>query len=481
MNLSRLERACNTASGLIERNDLTPLERRVVGAWFEELNEFAQHSVGLGWRVEISDSLVVPGQKVELGFAVRAGRHYPIDSLRLTLNLREGCSSEPSGILTVGHVKKNEEVTLATKLHVPRDARTTLPKAKHLYETERAIPFGLARVDYSVGGSWFRSELPLEIEVAPRHVLSVYPKKAYVSETGCNLNYRMTNHGGSKTAGRIRVRTPTGWFAESVEFVIPHEDGSAGGTIRISPSGTIEQGEFPIVFETDWSRDTVNVFSFPLEVPRTLSLGIVESYDNTLENACLQLGVRYRKLYESDLLNSDLPRFHTILIDMRAYHVRPDLVKANHRLLTYVRKGGNLVVLYQKETDWKPDYAPYPIELSRRRVADESAPIIVLKPDHPLLQYPNRIQEEDWHRWVHERGLYFPRSHASEYEQLLACADSGEPVLKTGYLVAEYGKGSYIYTTLSWYRQIREAHAGALRSFVNMISYGLRDSRKGDY
>ncbi|MFQ5798040.1 MAG: LmbE family protein, partial [Bacteroidota bacterium] len=140
--------------------------------------------------------------------------------------------------------------------------------------------------------------------------------------------------------------------------------------------------------------------------------------------------------------------------------------------------GGNLVVLYQKDLEWKPEYAPYPIELSRRRVSDESAPVLMLEPDHPLLRYPNRIVEEDWEGWVQERGLYFPGGHASEYRQLLACADPDEPLLTTGYLAADYGKGSYIYTSYSWYRQIREAHPGALRSFVNMISYGVRKSHR---
>ncbi len=478
MDIFRLGNVMNEATELLDVGNLSPLEHRVVSAWHSELGQLAFHSAGVQWRTEDTDWLVVPGQNVRLSITVQAGKKVGLDSLKVGFLFPSGWTWDSPQEFFRESVKQKEKIKLTAHICVPRDARLTYPRAKHLFDSMDGGTLGSAVVDYSVGGIWFRKEFPLPFEVAPHHVLDVDPGKAFVRETGLMLRYRVTNHGKNKTAGRVRAIKPEGWVTETAEFVIPYEDSSASGGIRVRPMSLPPPGVFPLIFETDWSSDTVWVSSFPVEVPRDLFVGIVESYDNTLENALAQLGVRYQKLREKDLKTADLSLYHTILIDMRAYLVRSDLVEANARVLEYVGDGGNLVVMYQKDIEWKSEYAPYPIELSRRRVSNETAPVLMLEPNHPLLQYPNRIIEEDWDGWVQERGLYFPQSHGSEYRQLLATADPDESLLTTGYLVAGYGAGSYIYTSFSWYRQLREAHPGAMRNLANMISYGLRESRR---
>jgi hypothetical protein len=140
-------------------------------------------------------------------------------------------------------------------------------------------------------------------------------------------------------------------------------------------------------------------------------------------------------------------------------------------LLEYVRKGGNLVVFYQKDQDWKSEYAPYPMRVTRKRVSVEEAPVKILHPTHPLFNSPNAITDEDWQGWIQERGVYFPDDVAAEYTKLLSSNDPDEPPLTTGYLVANVGKGSYIYTSYVWYRQLKEYNPGAFRCFINMIAY----------
>ena len=127
--------------------------------------------------------------------------------------------------------------------------------------------------------------------------------------------------------------------------------------------------------------------------------------------------------------------------------------------------------MYQKTQEWKSDYAPIPFELSRERITQEEAPVKVLIPHHPLMSNPNPITDDAWTGWVQERGVYFPAEVPSEYVKLLSSNDADEPPLTTGYIVASYGKGSYIYSSYVWYRQMKEMHPGALRSFANMISY----------
>jgi hypothetical protein len=151
--------------------------------------------------------------------------------------------------------------------------------------------------------------------------------------------------------------------------------------------------------------------------------------------------------------------------------VRDDLKKNYQKLLDYVRGGGNLVVMYQRDQEWKSDYAPFPFQITRQRVSVEEAPIQVLQQQHPLFHQPNIITASDWKDWKQERAVYFPGDVAKEYVQLLSSHDPDEVPLTTGYLTADFGGGTYIYTSYVWYRQLKEMHPGAFRCFANMLSY----------
>jgi len=210
-----------------------------------------------------------------------------------------------------------------------------------------------------------------------------------------------------------------------------------------------------------------------LRIPPKLRVGIVKSYDTTLPDALQTLGIEHSLLGGKDLETGNLDQFQTILIDIRGYLERPDLRYSNQRLLKYVSDGGHLVVFYHKSFDWNdadPPYAPYPLHLSGARVTEENAKVQLLKPSHPLFTTPNRILSSDWEGWIQERGLYFPDTYDSRYEELISMADTGSEPLKGGILWAKYGKGTYVYTSLTWYRQLRALVPGAYRLFANLIT-----------
>jgi hypothetical protein len=179
-----------------------------------------------------------------------------------------------------------------------------------------------------------------------------------------------------------------------------------------------------------------------------------------------------------DVRAGDLQKYDTIIIDNRGYQAHPELVAANPRLLEFARNGGTLIVFYHKANEWNPDpaknrpqLAPLPIELGSDRVTDEAARITFLDAAHPLLNVPNKIGQSDFDGWVQERGLYFPKTWDAQYRAPLAMSDAGEPALRGGLLTLDYGRGSYIYTSMVWYRQLRAGVPGAYRVFANMISY----------
>lgn len=238
-------------------------------------------------------------------------------------------------------------------------------------------------------------------------------------------------------------------------------------------TSTVAAASLPQEFTTLDYLDAVQPKLYPPSTPtvrKGLRVGVIRSYDNTVGDALTALHVSHTMLDSAMITAGDLSTFQTILIDIRAYSKRQDLVKSYKRLVEYVVNGGNLVVFYQKTMEWKPEYAPFPLTITRKRVTDEDSPLAVMMPTTPVFLTPNRIDSVDWTGWIVERGLYFPE-HSKNYEDLIAVMDPGEPLLTTGLLKARYGNGTYWYCALSLYRQLRQNNPGALKLFANLISY----------
>lgn len=307
--------------------------------------------------------------------------------------------------------------------------------------------------------------------IAPRHHLHMLPRLLRMTEKGRELAFTVRNYAQTKMGGGIRAILPKGWSAEAPQFDIKEQDSIATGSVFVRPPSDVPVGDYTLKFETEFSTDTVVARIFDVAVATDTRVGIIKSYDNTLEMACSELGVQHKLLEEEDLARGNLNQWTTIVVDIRAYLVREDLKKYNTKLLEYIKNGGNLVVMYQRDQEWKPEFAPYPFQITRQRVSVEEAPVKVLVPQHQLFRQPNTIGMEDWKGWIQERAVYFPVNVAPEYSRLLSSNDPDEPELDTGYLLASYGQGSYIYTSYVWYRQLKEMHPGAFRCFANMISY----------
>lgn len=227
------------------------------------------------------------------------------------------------------------------------------------------------------------------------------------------------------------------------------------------------------------SKRTVPVVFSDARVVPGIRVGYVASFDQTLEQSLAALGVNSKALTIEAIKSSDLSSFDTIIIDNRGYEAHPELIAANSRLLEFVNAGGTLLVFYHKSSEWNPDpnknrpqLAPYAIVLGDERVTDETAAVKFLLPRHPLLNVPNRIRQADFANWIQERGLYYPKEWDPHYSALFSTNDPGEAPLNGGLLVAHYGKGNYIYTSMVWYRELRAGVPGAYRMLGNMISYG---------
>jgi LmbE family N-acetylglucosaminyl deacetylase len=189
---------------------------------------------------------------------------------------------------------------------------------------------------------------------------------------------------------------------------------------------------------------------------------------------CLQrMGYVVTFLTGTDLTADHLRNFDTVVIGIRAFNTRTDLAQNLSGLFAYVEAGGTVIVQYNTSDGLQNTrLAPYDLKLSHDRVTDETAPMTLLVPDHPAFTTPNRIVPADFDGWVQERGLYFANEWDDHFTPLLACNDPGESPKTGSLLVARYGRGYFVYTGLSWFRQLPEGVPGAYRLFANLISLG---------
>jgi LmbE family N-acetylglucosaminyl deacetylase len=187
---------------------------------------------------------------------------------------------------------------------------------------------------------------------------------------------------------------------------------------------------------------------------------------------CLQqIGYNLKMLEPADVTPANLSQFDAVVLGIRAYNTQSRIADLQRKLLDYVQAGGVVVAQYNTTADLKTkDIGPYPLEISRDRVTDETAEIRMLAPDHPVLSTPNKITAEDFKGWVQERGLYFPDKWDPRWTAILSSNDPGEKPMDGGLLIAKAGKGYFVYTGYSWFRQLPAGVPGAYRLFANMVS-----------
>lgn len=338
------------------------------------------------------------------------------------------------------------------------------------------------------------------LTIAPR--LAILPVGADSEAEPLAFTIEITTDAPDGIAGTIRLRLPPGWnsrpAAADVDLAEPGERREF--EFRVTPPPGLSPGSFRIeaVFEDragEEYRRGYRLIDYPhirirpiyqeseaviealeLLVADQLRVAYIPGAGDAIPEALRQLGIDVTLIDPSELAAADLSDFHTVILGIRAYEHRPELRRQNRRLLEYMEGGGTLIVQYNQYRFSGSDLAPYPLTISRPhdRVTDETAPVTLLDPDHPILSWPNRITKADFEGWVQERGLYFPRTWDDRYTPLLAMSDPGEAPLRGGILVAKYGRGTYIYTGLAFFRQLPAGVPGAFRLFANLVSQGAR-------
>lgn len=361
-------------------------------------------------------------------------------------------------------------------------------------------------VEYRFADKTF-GEIRRELKVAPALTLTTHPSLLVLPASSQNrtreISVEITNNANRKTDGAVKLIAPPNWKieADSRPLSFTKQGEKTARIFKVTPpvgangnfelkaiaeaNGKTYDNGYQIIsyphIETHFIyRPAVSkVEIFDVNVARGLKVGYIMGSGDDGPNALSQLGVNVKLISPSELASGDLSGYDTIILGIRVYEVNEDVMANNKRLLDYISNGGTLIVQYNKQEYANGNFAPYPIKMTRGdRVTDETAPITILEPNHPLFNFPNKITDADWKGWVQERGLYFLSEWDSQYTPLLASSDNLSEQLKGGQLIATYGKGSYIFTGYSWFRQFPAGVPGAYRLFANLVSYSKNKAGK---
>jgi LmbE family N-acetylglucosaminyl deacetylase len=303
-----------------------------------------------------------------------------------------------------------------------------------------------------------------------------------------------------KQEGSVAPKLPTGWTAEpaSLPFSMTTVDEERTLRFRIVPPAGETSGVMTAVAKTAAAEVNVGTYiiRYPHIPPQTLApraeaklvrvnakitarrVGYVMGAGDEVADALKQLGCEVTLLSAEDLQREDLSRYQAIVSGVRAFNTRPDLRANIQRLYDYVSAGGVFVVQYNviEGGFWGGDpkildrVGPYPLTINRDRITDENAAVTLTQANHPLLNAPNRITEKDFEGWVQERGLYHANTFDPRYTPLFSWGDPEEKPQLGSTLVTRYGRGTYIFTPLSWFRQLPAGVPGAFRIFANFLS-----------
>lgn len=293
--------------------------------------------------------------------------------------------------------------------------------------------------------------------------------------------------------GVLNLQMPKGWkiSPEKVNFNFKNKDGEQSLVFALSPSVNAENGMLKAEVMIDGKKynDGIKTISyehiptityFPLADAKLVKLdlkitakniGYIVGAGDLVPDALREIGLNVTLLLENDLANSNLGVYDAIIAGVRTYNVNERMKFVQQKLMNYVKNGGVYLVQYNVNRPLLIDQiGPYPFTITRDRVTEEDAKVNFTNPQSKALNYPNKITAKDFDGWIQERGIYFANDAAKEYEKPLSMKDTTEKESDGSLLIANYGKGKFVYTGLVFFRELPAGIPGAYRLFMNLLA-----------
>lgn len=476
----------------------------------------------------------IPGSALQIATRVYGIEASGVDIVGVNLRAPSTWTTAESGVTALANEinyrrRDQADAEYYFSATVPADAKPTqpywleLPRERFTYDWSQAgdarnqpfqAPLLVAEVTLNVAGQQVvlekeveyrfvdrvRGEIRRRIDVVPAISVETAADALIVSTSSAERSYELLltvrNNSRADVAGSAGFTVPADWVIDPVaadfslsaspasttlafNVTLPERvvagDYRLDGAVRID-GATYQQAMREIAYphiqthrsyspsSTDFKIIDVNV--------APVNVGYVMGSGDKVPEALRRLGLQVTLLDDEALTTGNLSDFEAIVIGIRASQTRPAFVANNQRLLDYAARGGTLIVQYQQPDFIAKGLAPYPASMDGNvRVVDETAPIVILQPNHPVFNFPNKIIAADFDGWVQERNNYnFTSFDRSRYVALTESHDDGEPESEGGMLYAEIGDGHYIYTAYSWFRQLPNGVPGAYRLFANLLS-----------
>jgi len=391
-----------------------------------------------------------------------------------------------------GHFEINDQQLIGTAENVPAFAVSFLLNIE-------GQDFMLTRPVKQKYTDPVKGELYQPVVIVPP--ATIFPDKSLLlSAMETPKNMRVTVHAMKDILKpAVKITAAKGWLAESIN-PIPYDTLKKGQEMDVDlvlkpVLKERESGKQPMLFSVSSGKEpyaslikTINYDHIPnisyFRAPQvnmlTLDLktagkriGYIEGAGDNVPEALQQMGYDVTVLNDNSLANSNLSQFDAIITGIRAYNTKPSLIIYYGKLMRYVESGGNLIVQYNTSDQVggvKAKIGPYPFSVSRTRVTDEKATVKVLKPAHPVLNFPNKITEKDFDGWIQERSIYHANNWDSRYETIFSMHDPGENDDEGSLITAKYGKGVFVYTGLVFFRELPAGVPGAYRLLANLIA-----------
>ena len=301
--------------------------------------------------------------------------------------------------------------------------------------------------------------------------------------------------GKDNCTGELKLELPDNWEVSpaSISFSLSKKGSETIVSFEVSPPSSPDEAEAKSIAIIDGREYDIEqiLIDYPhLNLQQVLlpsvakftkadieikgkKIAYVMGAGDNIPESLRQMGYEVSLLTPQSISVETLKDFDAVIMGIRAYNVLDDLAFKQQILFDYVKNGGNMIVQYNTTGHLAiRDVAPYPLRISRDRVTEEDAKVTFLDEDHPVLNRPNKITDKDFEGWVQEQGLYYPDEWSKEFKAIMSSHDKGETPKKGALLIAKHGKGYYIYTGLSFFRELPEGVSGAYRLMANLIAMG---------
>ncbi len=297
------------------------------------------------------------------------------------------------------------------------------------------------------------------------------------------------------TSGKIFLDVNNGWTVtpNSIDFKFQKRNQKKDFYVKLFPSKNNSGSELSIKASVDnktYSQSLTRI-EYKHILPQTIfyetksklelfnfdkdgvkKIGYIVGSGDKIPEFLSDLGYDITLMDDKHFSSNNLDQFDVIITGIRAYNTRENLAAFQRELNKYVDQGGTLISLYNTTGDLVIEPGVLPLKLSRNRVTDENSKVEILKSDHQIFNKPFKITGEDFNGWIQERGLYFPNEWDKNYTALLSMNDKGEEAQTGSLLVTKYGKGTFVYTGLSFFREIPAGVEGAIKLFINLLYSG---------